>query len=67
MLVAHLIFFRFYGMTRASGLMSTILLLLFFPSFVFGVKYDIVDTVIGNAFYKAFTWEAIPDPTHGRV
>jgi len=29
--------------------------------------YSIVDTVVGSDFYRFFDWEAISDPTHGRV
>ncbi len=29
--------------------------------------YSIVDTVVGSDFYDFFNWEAISDPTHGRV
>ena len=27
----------------------------------------LVDTIIGSDFYDRFIWEAIDDPTHGRV
>jgi hypothetical protein len=27
----------------------------------------LVDTIIGSDFYNRFVWEAIDDPTHGRV
>ena len=29
--------------------------------------YEMTDSVAGWDFYKFFDWEAIPDPTHGRV
>jgi hypothetical protein len=29
--------------------------------------YSIVDAVVGSDFYNFFDWEAISDPTHGRV
>jgi len=29
--------------------------------------YSLVDTVVGPTFYTFFNWEAIPDPTNGRV
>jgi len=29
--------------------------------------YSLVDTVIGSTFYSFFDWEAISDPTNGRV
>ncbi|KAF5341821.1 hypothetical protein D9611_001175 [Ephemerocybe angulata] len=34
---------------------------------VLGVTYSLSDNVVGNGFYDAFNWEAIDDPTHGRV
>jgi len=33
----------------------------------FAAVYSISDTVIGSDFYNAFSFQAIPDPTHGRV
>jgi hypothetical protein len=33
----------------------------------FGTNYILTSDIIGSAFYSAFTWEAIVDPTHGRV
>ena len=29
--------------------------------------YSLVDTVIGEGFYSSFEWQAMPDPTNGRV
>ncbi|PPR05555.1 hypothetical protein CVT24_003294 [Panaeolus cyanescens] len=29
--------------------------------------YQLTDQIIGNDFFNAFEWEAIADPTHGRV
>jgi len=29
--------------------------------------YSLADTVIGKDFYTFFEWQAIPDPTNGRV
>jgi hypothetical protein len=29
--------------------------------------YSIADNVVGNGFYDAFQFQAISDPTHGRV
>ncbi|KIM37388.1 glycoside hydrolase family 16 protein [Hebeloma cylindrosporum] len=41
------------------------------PSFAttdhFGTNYLLTSNIVGPAFYSAFTWEAIADPTHGRV
>jgi hypothetical protein len=30
-------------------------------------KYFLSDEIVGPAFYTYFDWEAIDDPTHGRV
>ena len=50
------------------SLVSTIFLFIFCPSLVSaGVQYKLVDQVVGTNFYDFFTWEAIQDPTHGRV
>jgi hypothetical protein len=29
--------------------------------------YQLSDEIVGPTFYTAFEWEAIADPTHGRV
>jgi len=29
--------------------------------------YSLTDNIIGSGFYSSFSWEAIPDPTSGRV
>jgi len=52
---------------KISSIPSTALVLLSFvlPGTV--SAYSLTDTVIGSSFYKFFTWEAIGDPTHGRV
>ena len=42
-------------------------LVLAFSFFKLASGYSIVDTVVGPDFYNFFAWEAIPDPTHGRV
>lgn len=44
---------------------TAIFLSLVFLGSVFG--YSLTDTIIGSDFYDFFTWEAISDPTHGRV
>jgi hypothetical protein len=30
-------------------------------------SYGLADNIVGNSFYNAFSFEAIADPTHGRV
>lgn len=37
-----------------------------FPS-VFAATYNLADNYTGGAFLSDFTWEAIADPTAGRV
>lgn len=37
------------------------------PLSVFGQTYLIKDNIVGDGFYSAFTFEAIADPTDGRV
>ncbi|KAJ3521955.1 hypothetical protein NMY22_g12090 [Coprinellus aureogranulatus] len=32
-----------------------------------GLGYKLTDSIVGHEFFRAFDWEAIPDPTHGRV
>lgn len=44
----------------------SIVLLTFSPS-VFGASYTQSDLIVGEDFYNAFNFEAIPDPTAGRV
>lgn len=34
---------------------------------VFATTYLLTDEIIGHNFYNAFVWEAIADPTNGRV
>ena len=41
-------------------------LLIVAPS-VLGALYPLSDTIIGSTFYNAFNFEAIADPSHGRV
>ncbi|KAF9035192.1 endo-1,3(4)-beta-glucanase [Panaeolus papilionaceus] len=33
----------------------------------FAATYSMSDEIIGSGFYNAFDWQAIADPTHGRV
>lgn len=32
-----------------------------------GATYSLSDSIIGESFYSAFSFEAIADPNHGRV
>ncbi|KAG8215910.1 hypothetical protein J3R82DRAFT_7882 [Butyriboletus roseoflavus] len=32
-----------------------------------GATYSLSDSIVGEGFYSSFTFEAIPDPTNGRV
>ena len=32
-----------------------------------GATYSLSDSIVGEGFYSAFNFEAIPDPTDGRV
>jgi hypothetical protein len=40
---------------------------LFNPTRSYGAIYSLSDEVCGPGFYGFFEWEAIEDPTHGRV
>lgn len=40
---------------------------LFIPACAYGAIYSLSDEVYGPGFYSFFEWEAIEDPTHGRV
>lgn len=46
---------------------SAAVLLLSLVGPAISATYPLSDTVIGSAFYSAFNFEAIADPTHGRV
>ena len=50
---------------------SVVLLAALFALFSFtpalAATYSLSDEIIGSAFYNAFNWEAIEDPTQGRV
>ncbi|KAF8128986.1 glycoside hydrolase family 16 protein [Boletus edulis] len=39
----------------------------FARSVLAGATYSLSDSIVGEGFYNAFTFEAIPDPTNGRV
>ncbi|KJA15431.1 glycoside hydrolase family 16 protein [Hypholoma sublateritium FD-334 SS-4] len=47
--------------------LTALLLLLTNLSHVLAAPYWITDNIVGNDFYRAFEWENIADPTHGRV
>ena len=32
-----------------------------------GASYYLSENIVGNGFYRSFDWQAIKDPTHGRV
>lgn len=34
---------------------------------VYAATYTLEDNIVGPDFYDAFEWQAIDDPTHGRV
>ena len=55
-------------MTKLSYLLATfsVISLAQIPA-ILGATYTLSDTIVGNAFYDAFSWQAISDPTHGRV
>jgi hypothetical protein len=45
---------------------GAVALLVFVPS-VLGRFYPLSDNIVGSCFYDEFNFEAITDPTHGRV
>jgi len=47
----------------STGVVS---LLIIAPS-ALGVLYPLSDTIVGSTFYDAFNFEAVADPSHGRV
>ena len=38
-----------------------------FASTVFADTYSLSSKLVGQGFLNAFSWQAIADPTHGRV
>jgi hypothetical protein len=55
---------------RLSGLLKTFLVLggaAVVSAYGPGSVYEMTDSITGWDFYNFFDWEAIPDPTHGRV
>jgi hypothetical protein len=37
------------------------------PSALAQSRYRLAESMVGYDFFKAFTWETLDDPTHGRV
>ncbi|KAH9475564.1 putative glycosidase C21B10.07 [Psilocybe cubensis] len=54
-------------MLTRRKLICTLLLSLAFLNPALAKTYALTDTVVGSSFYNFFEWEAIDDPTHGRV
>ncbi|KAJ7728148.1 glycoside hydrolase family 16 protein [Mycena maculata] len=54
-------------MKGASRISTGILTLCCLLSIVRGATYSLSDNIVGTRFYDSFTFEAIPDPTAGRV
>ncbi|TFK71165.1 hypothetical protein BDN72DRAFT_937192 [Pluteus cervinus] len=52
---------------KVSQLPTVLSLLFCYTPAVLGGLYQRVDNYVGNAFYDAFEFQAIEDPTHGRV
>jgi hypothetical protein len=50
-------FWIFVRLLAASSAVSSVL----------GAVYRRTEHIVGRDFYNAFNFEAIPDPTHGRV
>ncbi|KAJ7178224.1 family 16 glycosyl hydrolase [Mycena filopes] len=50
-----------------SNVPSSFIALFFAASSVHGATYQMLDNIVGNGFYDHFNFEAIPDPTSGRV
>jgi hypothetical protein len=46
---------------------SSLTLALFTGSALAGATYVLRENIVGEGFYDSFSFEAIPDPTHGRV
>ena len=42
-------------------------LLILFSGSVLAASYTLQDSHVGSGFLNAFSFQAIPDPTHGRV
>lgn len=56
-------------MTRFQSLFKTLVLAVSLINFV-GVQaatYSLRDNIVGSSFFDSFEWQAIDDPTHGRV
>jgi hypothetical protein len=48
-------------------LWTTALAAYFVPAGAKGNSYNLDDEIIGPQFYRAFDWQDMADPTHGRV
>ncbi|TFK24816.1 glycoside hydrolase family 16 protein [Coprinopsis marcescibilis] len=48
-------------------LLALLLSLAWLSAPVLAATYSLSDNIVGSGFYNSFDWEAIPDPTHGRV
>jgi hypothetical protein len=46
---------------------SAAILLLFLAGPALSATYHLSDNIVGSAFYNAFSFQNIADPTHGRV
>lgn len=46
---------------------AVLLFLSFAANSAFGTVYNLNNNIIGSGFYDAFVFEAIADPSHGRV
>ena len=46
---------------------ATVIVVLFPFTSTLAATYQLSDEIVGPTFYTAFEWEAIADPTHGRV
>jgi hypothetical protein len=46
---------------------SSVVALLTLAGLVAGITYRQTDNIVGSGFLSAFSFQAIADPTHGRV
>ena len=56
--------------SRSLGFLKTLVLTVSLTSVVksvHGATYLLRDNIVGAGFFDAFEWQAIDDPTHGRV
>jgi len=52
---------------KLSSLSASVVLALGFFAPALATTYSLTDNIVGSGFYNAFEWEAIADPTNGRV